>query len=133
MRNHWYKYTDAGKFMFFSGILIVGSQLYECLSRGLPENVDELLSFVLYLAVGLAAVYYGLKQKISETGFESHRNQQQEKYEVIKTSQYGTRTYGPYDTYAEAKIAVEKFEGNLFDESFYEIKVVSAAKYDGDH
>ena len=56
-----------------------------------------------------------------------------QKFEVIKTSKYGTRTYGPYDTYAEAEVAVEKFEENLFDESFYEIKVASAVRYDAKH
>ena len=104
------------------GLCISAAIVYDIVSLGLPSNVDDWISTFWFSSLSIAMIYFGAKQKYDPI-----------KYEVIKISQYGTRTYGPYDTYAEAEVAVQKFGENLFDESFYEIKVVSAAKYDGDH
>ena len=128
MRNLWYKYTDSGKFSFFGGAIIIGALIYDYIFDNFPKDFDALSSDLLYGAFGFGLIYYSLKQKIPKSDFSVGQ-----KYEVIKTSQYGTRTYGPYDTYAEAEVAVEKFEENLFDESFYEIKVASAVRYDAKH
>lgn len=128
MRNPWYHYTDSGKFMFFGGAIIIGALIYDYIFGNLPKDFDALSSDLLYGAFGFGLIYYGFKQKIPENDFSVGQ-----KYEVIKISQFGTQTYGPYNTRAEAEVAVEKFKDNLFDESFYEIKVASAEKYNDKH
>lgn len=128
MRNPWYHYTDSGKFSFFGGAIIIGALIYDYIFGNLPKDFDALSSDLLYGAFGFGLIYYGFKQKIPKNDFSVGQ-----KYEVIKISQFGTQTYGPYNTRAEAEVAVEKFEDNLFDESFYEIKVASAEKYNDKH